>query len=149
MARVSAADREGGKAFPGTGKQAGQAPLGRLIRRQDYLAAKRGQRAHQAPFVMQSRHRSDADPARIGITVTRKVGGAVMRNRIKRRLKSAIATQRGLGFRPGYDYVLIARPLAASMPFASLVKAMERGLAKVHARTTLADTTTDTRPTAG
>lgn len=98
---------------------------------------------------MQSRRRNDTEPPRIGITVTRRVGGAVVRNRIKRRLKSAIATERGLGFRPGCDYVLIARPLAASVPFASLIEALQRGLAKVHARANLADTTTDTRPTAG
>lgn len=122
-----------GSPFPGT--SGGQHPcaLLRLNARRDYLAARDGKRAHLAPFVLQMRERGDAYPARIGITVTRKVGGAVVRNRIKRRLKSAIAGTQGLGFRAGYDYVLIARTLAASAPFDALTSALQSGLNKVHA----------------
>lgn len=83
--------------------------------------------------MLQARRRDDDDPARIGITVTRKVGGAVVRNRIKRRLKNAVATHQGLGFRAGYDYVLIARALSASVPFDALTSALKSGLNKVHA----------------
>ncbi|MFK7792622.1 MAG: ribonuclease P protein component [Devosiaceae bacterium] len=123
-------------AFPGTRKNDGHLVLTKLNRRADYRAAKAGKRAHCAPFVLQARqrteHGSDADPARIGITVTRKVGGAVVRNRIKRRLKSAIATSQGLGFQSGYDYVLIARTMAANAPFDALTSALESGLKKVH-----------------
>ncbi len=118
--------------FAGTRRQADR-HLCRLTRRADYLAARGGKRAHCAPFVLQARARNDDAPARIGITVTRKVGAAVVRNRIKRRLKSAVATSEGLGFRSGYDYVLIARALAASAPFDALVGALHGGLKKVHA----------------
>ena len=151
-----------GRPFAGTAGQRRAVPLRRLLRRSDFVAAKRGDRAHQAPFVLQCRRRDDREPARIGITVTRKTGGAVVRNRIKRRLKSAIAGEQGLGFRPGYDYVLIARPLAASAPFGELVRALKRGLETVHtrpyrtaktarkaAKMATDKTTTDTRPTAG
>lgn len=85
-----------------------------------------------APFVVQARARGDDEPPRIGITVTRKVGGAVVRNRIKRRLKHAIARKEGLGFRPGYDYVLIARALSYSVPFDRLTGALDMALRKLH-----------------
>lgn len=64
--------------------------------------------------------------------MTRKVGGAVVRNRIKRRLKHAIGRKEGLGFRPGYDYVLIARALCYSVPFERLTGALDMALRKVH-----------------
>lgn len=122
--------------FPGTAQRGQDRALHKLHKRGDYLAAKRGKRAHCAPFVLQTRRRDDTDPPRIGITVTRKVGGAVVRNRIKRRLKSAIISPSGLGFRPGYDYVLIARANAESVPFDALTSALKSGLNKVHARAT-------------
>ncbi|MEQ8657466.1 MAG: ribonuclease P protein component [Hyphomicrobiales bacterium] len=124
----------GSLAFPGTAQRAPETALFKLNRRSDYLAAKRGKRAHCAPFVLQARRRDDTEPPRIGITVTRKVGGAVVRNRIKRRLKSAITSPAGLGFQAGYDYVLIARALAECAPFDALTSALQSGLNKVHAR---------------
>lgn len=109
-----------------------KAPLHKLTRRADYQRAKAGKRAHVAPFIVQARARGDDEPPRIGITVTRKVGGAVVRNRIKRRLKHAIGRIEGLGFRPGYDYVLIARALSFSVPFERLTGALDMALRKVH-----------------
>lgn len=109
-----------------------KAPLHKLTRRADYLRAKAGKRAHVAPFLLQALARGDDEPPRIGITVTRKVGGAVVRNRIKRRLKHAIGRAEGLGFRPGYDYVLIARALAFNVPFERLTGALDMALRKVH-----------------
>lgn len=121
-------------AFPGTRDRDQENALHKLNKRSDYLAAKRGKRAHCAPFVIQARPRHDTNPPRVGITVTRKVGGAVVRNRIKRRLKNAITSPAGLGFQAGYDYVLIARALAASAPYDALISALKSGLNKVHAR---------------
>lgn len=109
-----------------------RAPLHKLTKRADYLHAKAGKRAHVAPFLLQARARDDGEPPRIGITVTRKVGGAVVRNRIKRRLKHAIGRIEGLGFQPGYDYVLIARALSFSVPFERLTGALDMALRKVH-----------------
>ena len=71
------------------------------------------------------------DPAaRIGLTVTRKLGKAVLRNRINRRLRAAIAAIGPRHALPGYDYVLIARPRAATLPFEALCADLAAGLAK-------------------
>ncbi|MBV6658030.1 MAG: ribonuclease P protein component [Devosiaceae bacterium] len=106
------------------------------MRRVDFVAARRGKQARGALFSVQAFRRPDglADPhkARIGLTVTRKVGPATVRNRIKRRLRGAIAHDQGLGFRAGYDYVLIARTRAANAPFAALTEALRQALETVH-----------------
>ena len=63
--------------------------LSSLTRRADFLAANRGRRAPMPGFVLLVRPREDGDPAiRLGITVTKKIGGAVVRNRMKRRFRS-------------------------------------------------------------
>jgi len=75
----------------------------------------------------------DSATARLGITVTRKIGNAVLRNRAKRRLRAlARGVLAGLA-RPGWDYVLVARPEATvSRPYAALCHDLEAALATVH-----------------
>ena len=58
--------------------------------------------------------------ARFGFTATKKLGNAVTRNRIRRRLKEAVRIVAPGRARDGCDYVLIAREAAASRPFAAL-----------------------------
>ena len=77
-----------------------------------------GQRAASGAFVVLVSERSSAgrEPARcrLGITVSRKVGGAVVRNRVKRRIREWFRVERGsLG--SGVDWVVIARPPAAGL----------------------------------
>jgi ribonuclease P protein component len=60
----------------------------RLRRRADFLAAAKGRRAATRTLVLQARH-TGLDRARLGFTVSRKVGGAVQRNRVRRRLREA------------------------------------------------------------
>ena len=83
-------------------------------------------------FVLLVRHRQDGDPAmRLGITVTKKIGGAVVRNRMKRRFR-ALARELlpSSGF-PGADHVLIGRAGGIEQPFAELAVELQRALAKL------------------
>ncbi len=73
----------------------------------------------------------DPPRLRIGYTVTKKLGNAVKRNRIKRRLRAAareVLPQAGL---PGHDYVLIARHAALECPFAHLLRDLQFALPRV------------------
>lgn len=108
-----------------------------LKRRADFLAAARARRQPTAGFLLQARRRApdEGGPGvRVGFTASKKVGNAVFRNRAKRRLREvARAILPGQG-RPGWDYVLVARPGATvERDFASLLSDMERALAAVHA----------------
>ncbi len=100
-----------------------------LKTRADFLRAAKGRRAHgRAMSVQILRRGEDADAApRFGLTVTRKVGGAVERNRIKRRLRAVLMTQ-ALQPQEGHDYVIVARRDALSMPFPALAAELARAL---------------------
>jgi len=76
---------------------------------------------------------AEAQP-RFGFTVTKQSGGAVRRNRIRRRLKEALRLLNPLPARPGHDYVILARPEALSMPFLDLQGELIRALGKIAAR---------------
>jgi ribonuclease P protein component len=86
-------------------------------------------------FILLVRPRGDGDPlVRIGITVSKKVGGAVIRNRMKRRFRElARAVLPGAGL-AGADHVLIGRAGGIERPFADLRADLERALAKLGAR---------------
>jgi ribonuclease P protein component len=113
--------------------------LGRLTRRAEFQRVSRGRRKSAEAFSLQSARREDADGepmgARVGLTVTKKVGNAVVRNRIRRRLKEALRAARPLEAREDHDYVLMARREALSRAFAALVadlKAAFRAVARGH-----------------
>jgi ribonuclease P protein component len=65
---------------------------------------------------------------RFGFTVTKKLGGAVLRNRIRRRLKEALRRLDPLPARPAHDYVILARPEALDMAFSALQAELARAL---------------------
>jgi ribonuclease P protein component len=69
-------------------------------------------------------------PARLGITVSRRVGGAVVRTRVKRRLREWFRTHRAL-FPMGKDFVVIARPTAATAPAEEIGRELEGVLARL------------------
>lgn len=82
----------------------------RLRKRPDFLAAARAFSCARGAVVVQARNREDhALLVRVGFTATRKVGGAVVRNRAKRRMRAAAHALLPTLGRPGFDYVLIAR----------------------------------------
>lgn len=109
------------------------AGLETLTRRADFLAANAGRRAPMPGFVLLVRERADADPAmRIGYTVTRKIGNAVVRNRMKRRLRAlARALLPEAGVR-GADHVLIGRQGGIERDFALLRAELARALRKLN-----------------
>ncbi|BBK44731.1 hypothetical protein STVA_47510 [Allostella vacuolata] len=109
--------------------------VGRLTQRSEFLRVAAARRKWAAPgLVLQACERIDAPtegPPRVGFTATRKVGGAVVRNRARRRLRAvaaAILPARGL---PGWDYVLIARDGTVDRPFPALLGDLETALARV------------------
>ena len=103
--------------------------IGKLTRRADYLAANGGLRAPTPGFVLLVRLRGDADPAiRLGITVSKKVGGAVIRNRMKRRFRAlarSVLPEAGIA---GADHVLVGRAGGIERPFAELRAELEGAL---------------------
>jgi ribonuclease P protein component len=108
----------------GSGR-AGQLP-GRLTKRAEFQRVSRGRRSSVETFTLQSRRREEAgkeaDPgARVGLTVTKSVGGAVERNRVRRRLKEALRAAAPLEAEGDHDYVLMARREALGRRFAALV----------------------------
>ena len=81
----------------------------RLTVRREFLYTAKGSKAVRAGLVLQARRRDDSLHCGAGFTATRKIGNAVIRNKAKRRLKSAMRLLLPLHGRPGYNYVFIAR----------------------------------------
>src|SRR5690606_9871505 len=101
-------------------------------RRADFLAANRGQRAPMPGFVLLVRERADGDPAmRYGITVTKKIGGAVVRNRMKRRFRVLARALLPIHGVAGADHVLIGRADGVERDFTKLRQELEKALQKV------------------
>ncbi len=70
---------------------------------------------------------------RVGFTVSKKVGNAAERNRVRRRLREVVRLAPQAPMRPGYDYVLIGRRAALELPFDRLIEDFGRALGRVHA----------------
>ncbi len=80
--------------------------------------------------VLQALPREDAGPARIGFTVTKKIGNAVIRNRTRRRLKEAASLVLAEHPVRGVDLVLIGRAATRDRDFAALQEDVRRALTK-------------------
>jgi len=105
----------------------------RLRRRADFLAAASGIKVPVAAFVLQTRKRRDEGPARLGFTVSKKVGNAVERNRVRRRLREIVRRSAASRLRAGHDYVLIGRRAALNLSFDRMTQDFEGALRRVHA----------------
>ncbi|MBU1325075.1 MAG: ribonuclease P protein component [Alphaproteobacteria bacterium] len=104
----------------------------RLTRRPQFLAAAKGRSEARGAVVVQRLERGDADPAvGVGFTATRKVGGSVVRNRAKRRLREAARRLLPLLARPGSDYVLIARMGTADRDWTRLLDDVTSALTRL------------------
>jgi ribonuclease P protein component len=127
----------------GPGRAPGAGPqdplrLSSLTRRADFLAANRGRRAPMPGFVLLVRPREDGDPGiRLGITVTRKIGGAVVRNRMKRRFRSLARELLPVAGIAGADHVLIGRQGGIERDFGLLRMELEKALEKLARQTVI------------
>ncbi|PCG15468.1 MULTISPECIES: ribonuclease P protein component [Sphingomonas] len=102
-----------------------------MTKRSDYLAANAGRRSPMPGFVLLVRPREDDDPAmRIGITVTKKIGNAVVRNRIKRRFRALAREVLPAAGMAGADHVLIGRAPALDRDWSALVADLDKALAR-------------------
>lgn len=99
----------------------------RLTRRAQFLAVRGGKKLRGGLFLLETRRtRPEAEPARIGYTVTKKCGNAVERNRIRRRLKAAMRQLGGRDMAGGTDYVIVARRDVLGARFEELVSELSR-----------------------
>jgi ribonuclease P protein component len=104
----------------------------RLRQRADFLTAATGARAPVSGFVLQALDRREDGPVRVGFTVSKKVGNAAERNRVRRRLREVVRLAPQAPLRPGHDYVLIGRRAALELPFDRLIEDFARALRRVH-----------------
>lgn len=102
--------------------------------RPDYLRAAQARRQGTGSFLVQGRARGDgAATVRVGFTATKKIGNAVLRNRAKRRMRALAREMLPALARPGWDYVLVARPEATtSRDFALMRADLAQALRSLH-----------------
>jgi ribonuclease P protein component len=104
----------------------------RLKRRREFLAVAGTRCRWVAPaFVLQAGPRGAADEIGIGFTASRRVGKAVARNRARRRLRAAARALLPGAARPGYDYVIVARPAILTCPFEALLTDLANAFARI------------------
>jgi ribonuclease P protein component len=109
-----------------------------LRRRAEFLRIRGGGRAATPRFVLEGKRRTDSispqavDRPRFGFTVTKQMGNAVVRNRIKRRLRAALTETASIHADTGFDYVIIARTEAHACDYKLLVEDFISGFARVN-----------------
>lgn len=100
-----------------------------MRKRADFLAANRGLRVARPGFVLLV-HPNGGRGKRYGITVTKKVGNAVIRNRMKRRFRELLRAQLPADGLPDHDHVLIGRDGGIERDFAELSKELAEALSR-------------------
>lgn len=106
----------------------------RLRKRAEFTRVQgRGKKHHTERFlvfVLPRKPGNETAPARLGVTVSKKVGGAVVRNRVKRLLREAFRRRKTL-FPMGLDIVFIAKQTASKSELADLLRELERLCSKL------------------
>lgn len=109
-----------------------------LKKRSEFLRIRGGARWSGSAFVLEAKPREanlpaeGADAPRFGFTVTKQIGKANVRNRVRRRLRAVVTALAPERARSNFDYVLIARLNALDRPFADLQKDLEQAFDRVH-----------------
>lgn len=117
------------------GRESGPVCVERLRARWEFLYVAEGTSERRKTLVAQARRRKLAREAiGAGFTATKKVGGAVVRNRAKRRLREAARSLLPVHGLAGVDYVLIARQETADCPWPRLLDDMESALLSLRRR---------------
>ncbi|MCF8471626.1 MAG: ribonuclease P protein component [Sphingomonadaceae bacterium] len=103
-----------------------------MKKRSDFLAANRGKRYATPGFVLLVKDRQDESPdIRLGITITKKVGNAVIRNRMRRRFRALAQEMLGQNGKAGADHILIGRDSGIERDFGELRADMVKALGKL------------------
>ena len=100
-----------------------------ITKRSDFLAANRGMRNAKPGFVLLTRP-NEGKGKRYGITVTKKIGNAVVRNRMKRRFRELLWAALPEGGLPGHDHILIGREGGVERDFAQLREELDAALTR-------------------
>ena len=114
-----------------------EAPKRLKYRRQFLHVARKGQKYATPGLVLQAQKRSQLEAEigkeeiRVGYTVTRKVGKAVIRNRARRRLRAAVEIVLRDHGKRGYDYVVIGRAKTPGRQFGALIEDLYFALKKL------------------
>lgn len=98
-----------------------------MTARSDFLAANRGLRVPMPGFVLLV-HPNGERGVRYGITVTKKIGNAVVRNRMKRRFRELLWAQLPGAGLPDHDHVLIGREGGIERDFSALSQELAKAL---------------------
>jgi ribonuclease P protein component len=115
----------------------GRSPSGRLSRAAEFERVYRhGRSQANRHLVLYAFPNESSEPPRIGLSVPRKVGNAVERNRVKRLLRAAFEEARG-DVGEGYDVVVVARPAASELAQREGLAGMRDALAELLRRSGL------------
>lgn len=124
----------------------GTRPVVTLKKRPEFQRIRGGIRVSTQAFLLEAKARApvascrtetttlvpDTGAPRFGLTITKKIGGAVQRNKIRRRLKDAIRRLQAEHAKPGFDYVIVARGPSLDCPFAALMADVATALTRAH-----------------
>jgi ribonuclease P protein component len=107
--------------------------IARIQKRADFLACAQGPHCARGAVLVQARARDESALVRVGFTATRRIGGAVQRNRAKRRLREAVRQILPDLAHPGFDYVFIARGGVTTRPWPRLLDDVKSALLRLAA----------------